>query len=73
VYLFQLQLLTIQSAGNTAADSSGAGVATSGGSGTAYTVKLAHESGLTIGGGFEEADDFARKPRSKKCYWLYLV
>lgn len=47
------------SSGNGAADSSGAGVATSGASGTAYTVKLAHESGLTIGGGFEEADDFA--------------
>jgi outer membrane protein OmpU len=46
------------SAGNGPADSSGAGVATSGASGTAYTVKLAHESGLTIGGGFEEADDF---------------
>ena len=44
------------SAGNGPAESSS--VATSGASGTAYTVKLAHESGLTIGGGFEEADDF---------------
>jgi len=32
------------------------GVATSGGSGTAYTVKIAHESGLTIGGGVEDAE-----------------
>ena len=39
---------------NGPADSSGAGVAADGASGEAFTVKLAHESGLTIGGGIED-------------------
>lgn len=38
-------------------DTAGAkGVATQSGSGTAFTVKMAHESGLTIGGGIEDAE-----------------
>ncbi|MDA9653487.1 porin [Candidatus Pelagibacter sp.] len=45
------------SAGQSAAAS--AGVAATSQSGTAYTVKLAHDSGFTLGGGFEDLSDSA--------------
>lgn len=37
--------------------SNGAVAATNAGSGSAYTVQIAHESGLEIGGGYEDVDD----------------